>query len=85
MLSTSKKKSRKLTEEERRERRHLKQIREIQHELNKQYTIKNFHRIFAFESENSQVIREEELKTADEKIEVLTQQIRRKQLNFSMK
>lgn len=85
MLSTSKKTSKKLSKEELRQRRHLKQIREIQHELNKQYTIKGFHQVFTVDCENSDELREIELKIANEKIEVLKQQIRRKQLNFSMK
>lgn len=85
MLSTSKKTSKKLTKEELRQRRHLKQIREIQDELNKQYTIKGFYRIFTVNCENSDELRDIELKMADEKIEVLTEQIRRKQLSFSKK
>jgi hypothetical protein len=85
MLSTTKKTSKKLTKEELRQRRHLKQIREIQHELNKQYTIKGFYRIFTVNCENSDELRDVELKIADEKIEVLTEQIRKKQLSFSKK
>ena len=76
MLSTKNKSVRKLTKEELKIRREKKRIHEIEKELNKQYSIKSFHRIFSYVTENADELRDEELKTADSNIEFLLSQIK---------
>jgi hypothetical protein len=77
MLSTKKKSSRKLSKEELKARRNKKRILEIKSELNKQYSIIGFHRVFTYLVENSNEIKDEEIKNANENILVLEEQIRR--------
>lgn len=77
MLSTKKKTTRKLSKEELKARRDKKRVLEIKSELNKQYTVISFYRLFSFESEDFIKTKEQDIKKANENIEVLEEQIRR--------
>lgn len=77
MLTTKKKTSRKLSKEELKARRDKKRILEIKSELNKQYTVIGFYRLFSFEGEDFIKTKEQDIKKANENIVVLEEQIRR--------
>jgi transcription termination factor Rho len=77
MLITKKKTSRKLSKEELKARRDKKRVLEIKSELNKQYTVIGFYRIFSFEGEDFIKRKEQDIKNANENIVVLEEQIRR--------
>jgi transcription termination factor Rho len=77
MLTTKKKTSRKLSKEELKARRDKKRILEIKSELNKQYTVIGFYRLFSFEGEDFIKTKEQDIKKSNENIVVLEEQIRR--------
>ncbi len=77
MLTTKKKTNRKLSKEELKARRDKKRVLEIKSELNKQYTVIGFYRLFSFESEDFIKTKEQDIKNANENIVVLEEQIRR--------
>lgn len=77
MLTTKKKTNRKLSKEELKARRDKKRVLEIKSELNKQYTVIGFYRLFSFEGEDFIKTKEQDIKSANENIEVLEEQIKR--------
>jgi transcription termination factor Rho len=77
MLTTNKKTNRKLSKEELKARRDKKRVLEIKSELNKQYTVIGFYRLFSFEGEDFIKTKEQDIKNANENIVVLEEQIRR--------
>jgi hypothetical protein len=77
MLITKKKTSRKLSKEELKARRDKKIVLEIKSEINKQYTVIGFYRVFSYEDEDFIKTKEQDIKNANENIEVLEEQIRR--------
>ena len=58
----------KMTESEKKARRELRRVMLIEEEINRQYSIKNFHRIFSYENDDEGLIKEAEIKLADLKI-----------------
>ncbi len=77
MLTTKKKTNRKLSKEELKARRDKKRVLEIKSELNKQYTVIGFYRLFSFEGEDFIKTKEQDIKKSNENIVVLEEQIRR--------
>lgn len=57
-----------MTIEDKKVRKEAKRILEINIQLNSQYSIKGFHRIFTYEGDEDGVIRKNEIKAADKKI-----------------
>ncbi len=65
----------KMTESEKRVRKEQRRLRAIREELQSQYSIKSFHRIFTYECDEDGAIREAEVKEADRKIIELQKQL----------
>ena len=64
----------KMTESEKRVRKEQRRLKAIREQLQSQYSIKSFHRIFTYVGDEDSAIRDAELREADKKIsELLTQ------------
>ena len=64
-----------LTEREKMVRKEARRVNAIQEQLQSQYSIKGFHRVFTYVGDEDGAIREEELKEADRKISELLKQL----------
>ena len=65
----------KMTESEKRVRKEQRRLKSIREQLQSQYSIKGFHRIFTYECDEDGAIREAEIKEADRKISELQKQL----------
>ena len=65
----------KMTESEKRVRKEQRRLRSIRDELQSQYSIKSFHRIFTYVGDEDGAIRDAELRDADRKISELQKQL----------
>lgn len=65
----------KMTEREKRVRKEQRRLKAIREQLQSQYSIKGFHRIFTYECDEDGAIREAEIKEADRKISELQKQL----------
>ncbi len=61
----------KMTESEKRARKERRRVKAIREQLQSQYSIKGFHRIFTYEGDEDGAIREAEVREADRKISEL--------------
>jgi hypothetical protein len=52
----------KMTESEKKARREQRRVMLIKEEINRQYSIKSFHRVFSYENDHEGVIKEAEIK-----------------------
>ena len=68
MIVDEKKKRRKMTEEEKKIRKEKKRIRELKNELSKYYAILGFHRVFEFEGDDDNSIKNADIAFANQKI-----------------
>ena len=65
----------KMTESEKRVRKEQRRLKAIREQLQSQYSIKGFHRIFTYEGDVDGAIREAEVREADRKISELQKQL----------
>jgi hypothetical protein len=65
----------KMTQSEKRARKELRRLRAIREELQSQYSIKSFHRIFTYVGDEDGAIRDAEVREADRKISELQKQL----------
>ena len=65
----------KMTESEKRVRKEQRRLKAIREQLQSQYSIKVFHRIFTYEGDEDGAIREAEVREADRKISELHKQL----------
>ena len=65
----------KMTQSEKRARKEQRRLRAIRQELQSQYSIKSFDRIFTYEGDEDGAIREAEVRQADRKISELQKQL----------
>ena len=65
----------KMTESEKRLRKEQRRLKAIREQLQSQYSIKGFHRLFTYEGDEDGAIRDAEVKEADRKISELQKQL----------
>jgi hypothetical protein len=65
----------KMTQSEKRARKEQRRLRAIREELQSQYSIKSFHRIFTYVGDEDGAIRDAEVREADRKISELQKQL----------
>ena len=65
----------KMTESEKKVRKEQNRVKKVNEQLQSQYSIKGFHRIFTYECDEDGAIREAEVKEADRKIIELQKQL----------
>ena len=65
----------KLTESQKRANKEARRKMKVREQLQSQYSIKGFHRIFTYECENSEELKIAEIKAADLKIAELLKQL----------
>ena len=65
----------KMTESEKRVRKEQRRLKAISEQLQSQYSIKGFHRIFTYEGDEDGAIREAEVREADRKISELQKKL----------
>ena len=65
----------KMTESEKRVRKEQRRLRARREQLQSQYSIKGFHRIFTYEGDEDGAIRDAEVREADRKISELQKQL----------
>ena len=65
----------KMTESEKKVRKEKKRVNAIQEQLQSQYSIKGFHRVFTYVGDESGALRDAELKETDRKISELLKQL----------
>ena len=65
----------KMTESEKRVRKEQRRLKAIREQLQSQYSIKGFHRIFTYEGDEDGAIRDAEVREADRKISELQNQL----------
>ena len=64
-----------LTEREKMVRKEARRVNAIQEQLQSQYSIKGFHRVFTYVGDESGALRDAELKETDRKISELLKQL----------
>ena len=64
-----------LTEREKMVRKEARRVNAIQEQLQSQYSIKGFHRVFTYVGDEDGALRDAELKEADRKISELLKQL----------
>ncbi len=65
----------KMSESEKKVRKEQRRLRAIREQLQSQYSIKSFHRIFTYVGDEDGAIRDAELRDADRKISELQKQL----------
>ena len=65
----------KMTASEKKVRKEARRVNAIQEQLQSQYSIKGFHRIFTYEGDDDGAIRDAEVREADRKISELQKQL----------
>ena len=65
----------KMTESAKRVRKEERRLKAIREQLQSQYSIKGFHRIFTYEGDEDGAIRDAEVREADRKISELQKQL----------
>ena len=64
-----------MTESEKKMRKEQRRVKKVNEQLQSQYSIKGFHRIFTIEGDEGGALRETEVREADRKISELQKQL----------